>query len=81
MNLLQEIIPRYTVEMVRVNGREMEWHPGLEFQEIYSFLGYTIHSPLVIVRVNGKLVKKTDREGFEIPDNGAVSVLNILRGG
>ena len=67
--------------MIEVNGKKMEWHPGLEFREIYTFLGYTISSPLVSVRVNGRLVKKSDRAGYAIPDEAVVSIINILRGG
>ena len=67
--------------MVSINGREAKWHPQMNFSEIFTFLGYTISRPLVITRVNGKLVRKHDRHDYDIPDNSKIEVLNLLRGG
>jgi len=67
--------------MVYVNSKPMEWHPLLDFSEIYSFLGYTIKQPLVITRVNGRRIPKNERNNYKIPDNARIEVLNLLRGG
>ena len=67
--------------MILVNGKRMEWHMGLTFPEIYSFLGYTISSPPVLVKVNGHTVKRKEREGFTIPDGAEITVTGTLRGG
>ena len=67
--------------MIYVNGKKMDWHRRIKFSEIFTFLGYTISKPLVITRVNGKLVRKQERKDYLIPDNSVIEVLNLLRGG
>ncbi len=67
--------------MITVNGKQMEWRSDLSFSDIYTFLGYTIRSPKVITRVNGEIVKRSEREGFQIPDGADIEVVNILCGG
>jgi len=59
----------------------MEWRRDLTFQDIYLFLGNILPDPVVMVKVNGKVVQRTERTGYSIPDNGEIEVLNILRGG
>lgn len=67
--------------MIRVNGKELEWHEGLAFEDLYQALGYTIKTPRVIIRVNGETVKKNQRDGFAIPDNADIEIINALCGG
>jgi thiamine biosynthesis protein ThiS len=67
--------------MIRVNGKKMEWRDNLTFDEIYRFLGYNLKKPLVVIKVNGKIVKKNERGGFKIPDGAKIEVKNILKGG
>ncbi|MBN2051176.1 MAG: sulfur carrier protein ThiS [Spirochaetales bacterium] len=64
-----------------MNGKPMEWREGLTFQDIYSFLGYTIRSPKVITRVNNQVIQRNERDGFTLPDEAEVEVVNILCGG
>jgi sulfur carrier protein ThiS len=59
----------------------MEWHDKISFPEIYRFLGYTISEPVVNVIVNGELVRKSDRDGYSIPDGAEIKIVNILSGG
>lgn len=67
--------------MITVNGKPMEWKEGLTFPEIYTFLGYTIKSPKVLTKVNGDIVQRSQREGYNIPDGADIEVVNILCGG
>ena len=67
--------------MIQVNGKEMAWHEGINFQEIYAFLGYTISRPPVLVKVNGRTVRRKDRDSYSIPDGAEISVTGTLRGG
>jgi thiamine biosynthesis protein ThiS len=67
--------------MIDINGKPMEWKEDLTFDEIYRFLGYNLKKPLVVIKVNGEIIKKSERENFSIPDKAAIEVKNILRGG
>ncbi len=67
--------------MITVNGKPVPWHDNLTFDELYRHLGYTISSPMVTTVVNGKLISKSLREGYSIPDGAEVKIINILKGG
>ncbi len=67
--------------MVYVNNREMEWRENLSFDDVLEFLGYKIKSVPVVIRVNGKIVRKGEREGYRIPDNARIEVIKALGGG
>ncbi len=67
--------------MLIVNGKPVEWKANILFSEIYSAIGYTISNPRVIVRVNGVNVAKAERDGFCIPDEAEIEVINTLCGG
>jgi len=67
--------------MILVNGKNMEWKEDLTFSEVYSFLGYTIKSPKVLVKVNGEIIKRSQRDNFNIPDGADIEIVNILCGG
>ena len=67
--------------MLEVNGKQMEWREDVTFEEIYRFLGYNLKKPLVVIKVNGEIVKKEERDGFKIPDGARIEVKNILKGG
>jgi thiamine biosynthesis protein ThiS len=67
--------------MIRVNEKLMDWQEGLSFDLLLRRLGYTIKNPPILVRVNGQLVKKTEREDFVIPDGAVIEIKTILRGG
>jgi thiamine biosynthesis protein ThiS len=67
--------------VLRVNGKPIPWHEGITFPEIYAALGYTLRDPLVVVRVDGRLVEKAERDDFSIPDGASIEIINKLRGG
>jgi thiamine biosynthesis protein ThiS len=67
--------------MIYVNGKSMEWKEYLTFDDIYRFLGYNLKKPLVVIKVNGEIIKKSEREHVAIPDEAVLEVKNILRGG
>ncbi len=67
--------------MVYVNGKEMEWHPNLSFDEVLKFLGYKIKSVPVVIRVNGKVVRRAERDSYKIPDEAQIDVIKALGGG
>lgn len=67
--------------MIMVNGKPLDWRPELTFGEILRSIGYTISNPRVIIKVNGRNVPKSERDGFEIPDSAEIEIINTLCGG
>jgi len=67
--------------MIRVNEEFMDWDEGMSFEVLLRRLGYTIKNPPILVRVNNHLVKKSERQGFSIPDGAVIEIKTILRGG
>ena len=67
--------------MITVNNKKMEWRQDLSFDDIFTFLGYRIKNPHVVIRVNGRIVKRAARNSFKIPDNAKIDVIKALYGG
>ena len=67
--------------MIKVNGKELKWYPGITFSEVYKAVGYTISNPRVIVRVNGAPIRKNERPQFIISDGDRIEIINTLCGG
>ena len=67
--------------MIKVNGKDLEWIPGIKFSDIFTQIGYTISNPRVITRVNGITVSKNERGDFIIPDSAEIEIVNTLCGG
>ena len=67
--------------MITVNGKQLEWHSRITFQELYTGIGYTLKNPRVITRVNGVNIGKNERSGYSIPDGAVIEIINTLCGG
>jgi len=67
--------------MITVNGKKMEWREDITFQDIFKYLGYNIKSPKVIALVNGKPVRKEERDSFKIPDGAEIEIISAISGG
>ena len=65
--------------MVIAKGKPIEWHEGLTVRELLRILDYEFL--LVLVRVDGLVVKKRDWESFVVPDGAQVDVQPIVAGG
>ena len=65
--------------MITAKGKELSWHEGLTVQDVLETLGYAF--PLVIVRVNGELVKKSRWTEFAVPDGASIDVQPVVAGG
>jgi sulfur carrier protein len=65
--------------MIRVNGRDAEWHPGMTITDIMKAHGYT--APRIIVKVNGELVRQEQWASYEVKDGDDVRVLHMVAGG
>lgn len=49
--------------------------------DLLKILGYTLKRPSVLIKVNDKVIRKTDWDEFIIPENAEITVVNLLRGG
>ncbi len=65
--------------MILVNGKEVGYEEGLTVKRLMEKMNYTF--PMIIVRVNGKLVNKEDWETFVIPPDAKVQALHQIAGG
>jgi thiamine biosynthesis protein ThiS len=67
--------------MIKVNGKELKWYQGITFSEVYKTVGYTIRNPRVLIRVNGKPLRKNERAHYIISDGDEIEIINTLCGG
>lgn len=65
--------------MITAKGEQLDWHPGISVQDVLDALGYRF--PLVMVRVDGQLVKKSQWKTFAVPDGASVEVRPVVAGG
>ncbi len=65
--------------MILVNGKEVGYEDGMTVKRLLEKLNYTF--PMIIVRVNGKLVSKEEWETFVIPPGAKVQALHQIAGG
>ena len=65
--------------MITAKGRELSWHEGMTVKDVLEALGYAF--PLVMVRVNGEVVKKSRWTEFTVPDGASIDVQPVVAGG
>jgi thiamine biosynthesis protein ThiS len=65
--------------VVTAKGKKIQWHQKLTVQEILNTLGYTF--PLILVRVDDRVVKRAEWDSFLVPDGAVVEVQPIVAGG
>ncbi len=65
--------------MILVNGKEVEYEEGMTVKRLLEKMNYTF--PMIIVRVDGKLVNKEDWDTFKIPRGAKVQALHQIAGG
>lgn len=65
--------------MITVKGRQIDWHPGLTIPELLETLGYK--SRLVLVRIDGQVIRKQGWDNFIIPDGAQVDIRPLMAGG
>jgi thiamine biosynthesis protein ThiS len=62
-----------------LNNRIEDWKPGLSVKDVLDFKNYSFK--LLVVKINGKLIKKTDYENTEIPPGADVQIIHLMSGG
>jgi len=65
--------------MISVNGKNLEWREGLTVREMLKEMGYNF--PMIVVKVNGKVVKRENWDSHIIPDGAVVDAIHLISGG
>lgn len=65
--------------MIVVGDRKIAWQPGLTLARLVDAL--PDGELCMVVRLNGKLVSRTDFEHTEVPDEAEVTPLPLIVGG
>ncbi|HUT78983.1 MAG TPA: sulfur carrier protein ThiS [Polyangia bacterium] len=65
--------------MIRVNGDAMEHEAGLTVAGLLKRRGFTF--PLLVVRIDGRLVERAAYAVTSVDDGADVQVLHLLAGG
>jgi sulfur carrier protein len=65
--------------VIKVNGNAVDFVENETVSELLKRMRYVF--PNVVVKINGKLVKRTDFKETIITDNSEVSVIHMIGGG
>ena len=64
---------------IEVNGREVEFIKNETVKDLLKRMKYTF--PLVVVKINDKVVSRKDFPDVKIPDNSKIVVIHMISGG
>jgi len=62
-----------------VNENRIDWEKGLTIDGILKKMNYTFK--MLVISVNGTLVKKDEYETYEVPEGAEVKVIHLIAGG
>jgi thiazole synthase/sulfur carrier protein len=62
-----------------VNGRKIEWHENESVKDLLKRIKYTF--PLVIVKINDKLILRSNYDKTIIPKKSKIDVIHMISGG
>lgn len=64
---------------IEVNGRKVEWVENETVKDLLKRMRYTF--PLVVVKINDKVVPRKDFSDTIVPDNSKIAVIHMISGG
>jgi len=64
---------------IEVNGRRVDWVENETVSQLLKRMRYVF--PLVVVKINDKVVPKKDFSNVIVPDNSKVAVIHMISGG
>lgn len=67
------------MKVITVNGNTIEWEEGLTVSSLLTKMNYTFK--MLIIKLNGVLVKKDQYESTFIPEGADVAVIHLISGG
>ena len=64
---------------IEVNGKKVDWIKDESVEKLLKRMRYTF--PLVVVKINDKVVPRKDFSEVKIPDNSIIAVIHMISGG
>ena len=64
---------------ISVNGKVVDWVKNETVKDLLKRMRYTF--PLVVVKINEKVVPRKDFPDVKIPDKSKVAVIHMISGG
>lgn len=64
---------------IEVNGKTVDWIKNETIQELLRRMKYTF--PLVIVKIDEKIVSRSDFSIVKVPNNSKIAVIHMISGG
>jgi thiamine biosynthesis protein ThiS len=64
---------------LEVNGRTVDWVENETVKQLLKRVKYTF--PLVVVKINDKVVPRKDFSESIVPDNSKIAVIHMISGG
>lgn len=64
---------------IKVNQETIDWEENLTIDRVLKIMNYTFK--MIVVKVNGELVKKEDYDTKIIPEGAEVQVIHLIAGG
>ena len=65
--------------MIKVNNKNVDFVENETISELLKRMKYIF--PNVVVKINGRLVKRTDFTETIVPDKSEISVIHMISGG
>jgi sulfur carrier protein len=66
--------------MIKVNGQyDVEFAPGMTVQDLLDALKFSFR--MIVVKIDGKVVLRTDFATTEVPDGSEVQAIHLISGG
>lgn len=64
---------------ILVNDQHLDWEEGMTVADMLKKMRYTFK--MLVVKVNGELIKKNQWDDHQIPDKADVKVIHLMSGG
>jgi thiamine biosynthesis protein ThiS len=65
--------------MLKLNGQDHPWHPGLTVSSLLREKNYIFHA--IIVRVNDQFIPSDEYDGTAVNDGDDVQAIHLISGG
>jgi sulfur carrier protein len=64
---------------IKVNQETIDWEQNMTIDRVLKIMNYTFK--MIVVKVNGDLVKKEDYNTKIIPEGAEVQIIHLIAGG
>jgi len=64
---------------IEVNSKKAEWVENETVSQLLKRMGYVF--PLVVVKINAKVIPKNDFSKAIVPDKSKIAVIHMISGG